>query len=270
MNLDFTLATYKKLLKSFQKQGYHFYTFEDWLKRKEEPKKYLILRHDVDEMPQNALEMAKFENKSGIKSTYFFRIVKQSNRPEIIKKIVDLGHEIGYHYEDFAFANGNDELAIKTFRENLAYFRNFYDVKTVSMHGSSTSKYDNNDLWKKHDLKVEGLLGDTYLSTNFNEIYYITDTGYCWDGSKIAVRDVVKSSFLNTYHHTSDIIKAIETNDFPTKAMMLAHTLWTDNFVKWCFIYLRELVRNNVKQLSKKNKFVQKIYGSLVNRYWRR
>ncbi|MBA7531110.1 hypothetical protein ES705_23321 [subsurface metagenome] len=39
-----------------------------------------------------------------IKGTYYFRIVTQSFNPEIIEQIAELGHEIGYHYEDFVLA----------------------------------------------------------------------------------------------------------------------------------------------------------------------
>ena len=266
--MDFTLKIYRKLLTALQQAGYNFITFEQFCEGKT-MEKFIILRHDVDEMAANALEMAKIENSLGIKATYNFRIVKQSNKPKIIEKIVDLGHEIGYHYEDLAFTDGDYEKAIGMFRKNLAYFRQFYPVKTVCMHGSSTSIHDNRDLWKHHKLEDEQLLGEPYLSIDFNKIYYISDTGYCWDGFKTAVRDVVVSSFPNTYCQTSDIILAIKNNEFPHQTMILAHTLWTDNLLLWYYIFLRERTRNWVKNLSKNNKFAKKIYSSVVKFYWR-
>ena len=267
--MDFTLKIYKQLLKSLQEQGYVFYTFEKWCGLSEFPDKYIILRHDVDEMAKNALRMAKLEHDLGICATYNFRIVKQSNKPDIIKEIRDKGHEIGYHYEDLASTGGNYEKAMINFRNNLAYFRSYYPVNTVCMHGSSTSKYDNRDLWKKYSLQSERLLGEPYLSIDFNKIYYISDTGYCWDGFKTAVRDVVTSDFPNVYHHTSEIITAVQKDEFPHKAMILAHTLWTDNIFLWYFIYFREFVRNKVKRMSRNNRLVQKMYGKFVNYYWK-
>ena len=129
--------------------------------------------------------MAKLEHELGVSATYYFRIVQQSNKPDIIKKIAELGHEIGYHYEDLAFAKGDITLAKQTFKENLAYFRTFYPVKTVCMHGSSTSKYDNREFWKNFKLKDFNLIGEPYLTTDFNEVFYLTDTGYSWDGESM-------------------------------------------------------------------------------------
>lgn len=60
----------------------------------------MVLRHDVDELAVNALAMARLEHDMGIAASYYFRIVKQSNNPAVIHQIVQLGHEIGYHYED--------------------------------------------------------------------------------------------------------------------------------------------------------------------------
>jgi hypothetical protein len=267
--IDFTLKLYKDLIINLLEQNYKIFTFEEFCEGRR-AEKFIILRHDVDEMADNALEMAKIENALGIRATYNFRIVKQSNKPDIIRKIAALEHEIGYHYEDLVFADGNFEHAISTFRQNLEYFRRFYPVKTVCMHGSSTSKYDNRDLWKHYSLENEGLLGEPYLSINFDNIYYISDTGYRWDGFKTAVRDVVKSGFSNVYHHTNDIILAVNNNEFPAQAMILAHTLWSNNFFKWTGIRLREFFRNNIKNLSKKNKFINKIYSYFVKLYWMR
>jgi hypothetical protein len=41
--------------------------------------------------------MAKLEAALGIKATYYFRTIPKTFKPEIIKEIVDIGHELGYH-----------------------------------------------------------------------------------------------------------------------------------------------------------------------------
>ena len=103
---DFTLTTYKSLILAFQDAGYQFQTFEDAMTNPAEGK-LVVMRHDVDELAWNALKMAQLENRLGIRATYFFRIVKQSNVPEVIRQIVALGHEVGYHYEDLSLTNGD-------------------------------------------------------------------------------------------------------------------------------------------------------------------
>ena len=90
---DFTLTTYKKLLHSLLTNGYSFQTLQDFIQQAED--KTVILRHDVDRLPGNALKMARMENNAGIKTSYFFRTVDQVFDETIIEKIVSLGHEIG-------------------------------------------------------------------------------------------------------------------------------------------------------------------------------
>ena len=37
-----------------------------------------------------------------IKATYFFRTIPHTFKPETIKEIAGMGHEIGYHYENLS------------------------------------------------------------------------------------------------------------------------------------------------------------------------
>lgn len=265
---DFTLKAYRSLLEAFQRNGYRFQTFEEMMTRPADGKS-VVMRHDVDEKARNALKMAQLENELGIRATYFFRIVKQSNVPEVIRQIVALGHEVGYHYEDLASAEGDDALAIKSFKENLDYFRGYYPVKSVCMHGSSTSKYDNRLLWEKHALSDFGLVGEPYLSVDFGKVFYLTDTGYAWDGGKFATRDVVESHFGLSFHTTQQIVDCIDQGVFPEQSLVLAHTLWTDSLSQWYKLHLREYFRNNLKLMAQKNRFVGNLYGRMVKLYWK-
>lgn len=267
--MDHTLKTYKSLVEALINAGYRFQTFEEYLIQPYEGR-MMIMRHDVDEYAPNALKMAKVEHDLGVKSTYFFRIVQQSNNSEIIREIVSLGHEIGYHYEDLSTMNGDYGQAIQTFEKNLTYFRQYYPVKTVCMHGSSTSKYDNRTLWQHYRLEDYGVLGEPYLSIDFDKVFYLTDTGYAWDGGKYAVRDVVVNNHGLTFHSTKQIVGAIRCGKFPQQSMILAHTLWSDNILQWTFLHSREWLRNSIKGMARDNAFVAKVYSRLVKAYWKR
>jgi hypothetical protein len=210
--MDFTIKAYRALLNSLRKQDYQFQTFSDYLQKP--ASRTIILRHDVDKLPQNALRIAQIENLSGIKGTYYFRIVPKSFDEEIIRQIAELGHEIGYHYEDLSLAAGsmkNEKLKIKnddeynrilfergieSFQKNLETLRKITPVKTICMHGSPVGKYDNRDLWKVYDYKDFGIIGEPYLDVDFSQVLYLTDTGRRWNGGSVSVRDKVEGGGL--------------------------------------------------------------------------
>ncbi|MDZ7721999.1 MAG: hypothetical protein U5R06_04015 [candidate division KSB1 bacterium] len=93
---DFTLKIYQKLLRSFA--DIPVLTFEAFVQNPQQSG--IILRHDVDLRPDYALAMARLEAEYGIRGTYYFRIVSESFQPQIIRQIAELGHEIGYHYDE--------------------------------------------------------------------------------------------------------------------------------------------------------------------------
>jgi hypothetical protein len=244
---DFTLTAYEQLLTALKKNGYAFDTFEDYLKNKKEGKQ-VILRHDVDALPQNSLNTAVIENQLGIKGSYYFRIVKGSNHPEIIKAIAGLDHEIGYHYEDLALAKGNKEVAMKEFKKNLGYFRTFYPVSTICMHGSPLSKWDNRKMWDEASYKEYDIIGEPYFEIDFSNFLYLTDTGRRWDGEKVSIRDKVKSNHNLQFHSTFDIIEGIKT--LPDKIMITVHPQrWDDNSFRWMKEYVLQNSKNIIKKL---------------------
>lgn len=245
--MDFTQKIYTELLKTLKAQGYSFQTFEDFVQKPE--KKVVVLRHDVDKLPQNAVDLAGIENNLGIKASYYYRIVKQSNVPALIEKVRNMGHEIGYHYEDLTLAKGDKEHAIKMFEKNLTYFRKFYPVVTACMHGSPLSKWDNRDLWKKYNYKDYGIIAEPYFDINYDKVFYLTDTGRHWNNSGVSVRDKVKSGFEIDVKSTEHLIKLLKTAELPQKIIINTHPQrWFDPGFNW----LKELILQNIKNQIKK------------------
>jgi len=230
---DFTIDIYIELIKSLRKHGYSFQRVEDFMLAPS--KKTVMMRHDVDLRSFAAMRLAKAEAMLGIKSTYYFRVVRQSYNPDVIRKIAEIGHEIGYHYEDLAVYNGDYEAAIKSFEKNLAMFRQFYPVKSICMHGSSGSPFDNRDLWKRYKLEDFGLICEPYLSIDYNKVLYLSDTGRRWNGFKMSLRDNVKSAYDTNFYGTKDILKAIDS--LPDQILFTAHPeQWVDNLPEWLFV----------------------------------
>ncbi len=249
--MDFTLKKYTELITTLKEKNYSFQTFEEFIKK---PKnKVVILRHDVDLLPQNSLKFAQIQNKLGIKGSYYFRAVPESWDEDIILQIDSLGHELGYHYETMDTARGDVDLAIDQFEQHLNEIRELVNVETICMHGSPRSKFDNKELWKKYNYLDFDIIGEPYFDVDFNQVFYLTDTGRRWDGHKVSVRDKVNGSFEQKYHSTNQIIKAINSSELPKKIMFTFHPQrWHKNSLLWA----KELVLQNVKNIIKKYFYV--------------
>ena len=115
------------------------------------------------------------------------------------------------------------ELAIDDFRLNLEKLRKFYPVKTICMHGSPLSKWDNQDLWKRYDYRDFGIIAEPYFDVDFDEVFYLTDTGRSWNNSKANIRDKVNSKFDIKIKDTHHLIEKIQRNELPDKIMMNTH-----------------------------------------------
>lgn len=263
--MDFTLKKYTELLKALKDRDYIFQTYKDFILSPTE--RVVIMRHDVDLLPENSLSTAQIENSLGIHGTYYFRIVPESFDTDIIKKIDELGHEIGYHYEDVDLVVKQNsglksknieidmikDLAYQSFCNNLEKVKSISKVSTICMHGSPRSAFDNKIIWQKYDYKKLGIIGEPYFDLDFNEFGYLTDTGRRWNGNKVSVRDKVDSEYNFDFRKTSDIINNIEK--LPNKIMFTIHPQrWHRKYVPW----VKEMIFQNIKNIIKKHYFVNK------------
>ncbi len=262
---DFTIITYKQLLEVLLESKYALSTVTDFINNSQD--NTIILRHDVDRRKYNALALAKIQYSKAIRGTYYFRMVPESYDEEVIKKIAAMGHEIGYHYETMDKINGDIEEAYQLFNSELVQLRKITPVKTACMHGSPLSSYDNRDLWKYFDYRELGIESEPYFDIDFDEVYYLTDTGRRWDGKNVSVRDYewnpdsseyivpVRTKALNKkfikekFHSTFDIIEGILNDNLSGNIMMNFHPhRWHDNERDWW----QELVFQNVKNIIKR------------------
>ena len=123
------------------------------------------------------------------------------------------------------------------------------------MHGSPRSKYDNKEIWEKYDYKNLDLIGEPYYDVDFNQVFYLTDTGRMWDGQKVSVRDKVDTSFTQTYHATGEIIKALEDEQLPNQIMFTFHPQrWHSDSISW----VKELIVQNAKNVIKRTFFIKR------------
>lgn len=252
MKRDFTLKVYKKILISLHETGYNFFTYKDFLTHKS-IEKAVLLRHDVDKFPQNSLEFALIEMDLNIKATYYFRIVEKVFDKNIIRKIYDLGHEIGYHYEDLASAHGDKTIAILNFKNNLEKLRAICPVYTICMHGSPMTRWDNKVLWENYSYKDYGILGEPYLDTDFNNVLYITDTGRGWNRPGASIRDKIVTDKKIIFKNSFSLIESILKKELPDKIMITTHPQrWTDKYIPWLYELIWQKTKNAVKVFIKR------------------
>ena len=206
---DFTIGKYTELCRTLLDAGYIPRTICQYLSGAKDGMG-VLLRHDVDRKPKNALRMAELERELGIHSTYYFRH-PYTFIPEIIRQIYSFGHEVGYHYEVLAKARGDYKKAIGLFSHELEEFRSLCDVQTICMHGSPLSRYNNRELWSKYDFRDFRITGEAYLSMTGKGFRYLTDTGRSWN-SKYSVRDALPGSSTVPVETTDDLIAWIESS----------------------------------------------------------
>jgi hypothetical protein len=211
--MDFTYDTYRELLETGLAADYDYLTVREYVTRRRQddgrsavdeegrqppdderstdplPERFVVLRHDIDRKPWNALAKAEIEAEYGIESSYYVRTVDKTFVPEVVRTIADLGHEVGYHYEDLDRGDGDPTDAIASFESHLERVRDLVAVDTVCMHGNPLTPHDNRDLWDHASLDRFDLLGEAYLSMDFEDVTYFSDTGRTWQDGVLKIKD---------------------------------------------------------------------------------
>ncbi len=184
---DFTLDAYMSVIAALQRAGGPIFGVLHWLQQA--PQRGAVIRHDVDRRPLNALAMARAEAAVGVHTTYYFRVVGSAYNKVVMRQVQDLGHEVGYHYEDLALAHGDSAAALRSFQAHLDDLRQAVDVRTAAMHGSPMSRINNLDLWQHASPSSFGLLGEAFLTVDYHGVHYFTDTGRSWGAGATNLRD---------------------------------------------------------------------------------
>jgi len=245
--LDFTVSTYERLLKTITAHAIPVYGVREWVRQS--PPHGILLRHDVDRKPKNALRIAALEAQHGIFSTYYFRIGRNSFDPAIIKEIHKLGHEIGYHYEDLSLAGGDHNKALDLFARHLAQLRNLVPVTTICAHGRPLSRHDNRDLWRYHQMAAYDIEADAFLTIDYTDVCYLTDTGRSWASHAPNIRDEVKTTKYASIKTTDDLMRYISHMPHSKLALVTHPERWGSSAIAIIKSYLRDMAVNAIKML---------------------
>jgi hypothetical protein len=249
MKYDFTTYKYRSFLEHLIDINFPIYTISDWIEK--QPKNGIILRHDVDRNTNQAIKIATIASECNVKGTFNFRVLRNKVDEKAITIISKLGHEIGYHYEDLSIAKGNIKLAIKLFDNNLQLLRKFSDVKTATMHGRPLSKFDNRQIWETTNVFQFDLIGEAYVSIDYSNLYYLTDTGRTWSETKANLRD----SAMNSLHlpknikSTEDIKNFINTDQQASIAIVFHPERWSSNYFHLFLQQSIDFISSTIKKI---------------------
>jgi hypothetical protein len=144
---------YTDFLALLSEKRYNVFPVIEWETARRPDKVNVAIRHDACFNPYLAVKMASNEMKYGIKSSYYLRI---SNAYDISKHIMafqeleNLGYEVGYHYDDMDRFDAQTVTGcvIESFKANLAFLRDYFDVRSATPHGGRFNyMLDQSDQW---------------------------------------------------------------------------------------------------------------------------
>ena len=204
MKTKFTIEGYTELLKYFKKT-HNYTTFSEYDQTTKEST--ILLRHDIDYSLKYAYEFAKIEKSLGIKSTYFllfstpfYNILDEENI-KLAKKITQLGHEVGLHYDVNVISKGNNKDPHSLFNAKINLLSNLIEkpITAIAMHNPSISG---------EDIFHETNYVNVYDKKFIKDIDYFSDSCCAW---------------------RNNFIEHIEQNNFPKKLQLLIHPiLWSE------------------------------------------
>lgn len=171
----FKRGEYSEIIRSLSEQGYEAVSL-DVIDRQ---KRHMFLRHDVDLCPERALEMAREESSLHVSATYYFlvstrlySIAAQSTR-RILHELIDLGHEIGLHFDASQYEGTQGSLDDYAVIEcELLEACSGRPVKSISFHRPAHEFLN----------RKEAIAGrrHCYEPVFFSEIGYISDSNGGW------------------------------------------------------------------------------------------
>jgi len=165
----------------------------------------------------------------------------------IISRIADLGHEIGYHYEDFYTQQFDRRQALNAFKTNLSRMREISPVHSISMHGSPLSKYSNLELWNDREFETQGVK-DCTLSYDWRDYAYFTDTGRTFGPTDANLRDRIVAQVFAGVRTTDELRGFIASKAIPKIFLNIHPERWTASKTDWMMQYMRDSLFNGAKR----------------------
>jgi hypothetical protein len=245
---DFTLAKYDALCRAVVEAGYIALAIAEYMEsRSARPPSFVLLRHDVETSPAQAVRMAEVEAAHGLAATYFLRARRGGFPGGAIARLRALGHDVGYHYETLARARGDVGRAVELFARDLEGLRRHGPVRVASMHGSPLLPWDNREMWRAARPSDFDLAGEVYADIDYADVRYFSDTGRTWHPTRHNLRDHVALPPECALDTTDELIALVRARRFPRLCLLAHPDRWSASTVAWTVRAGRDWVENGIK-----------------------
>lgn len=175
--MEFTYGAYKELLTLLREHGYTFCNYHDY----QGCDKSVIVRHDIDMDIEKAVKMAQIEMEMNVISTYFvlvtsnfYNIFSKENEG-MLRKIHEMGHEVGLHFDEAKYAGQEGDL-VQVVRQEAELLEKCMgcSVRSVSMHRPSKKTLEADYLIE------DGNIINSYGTEFFRNHKYVSDSRRNW------------------------------------------------------------------------------------------
>ena len=202
---SFTWENIEREYSECLKKGYQIITCEEYVQRKGKlTKKTVVNRIDIDFSIKKVTNLLGIFDRLNIKGTFFVRLHAPEYNPfsfegyRVLKRLLDSGHELGYHSEivdqSIIWGEEAEDCLIRDLKVLGNMFN--YQVKSVASHGGNTG-FNNLDFWKDKKPKEYNLLYEGYDKEPeynlFQEAFYISDSEWtqwkCYNKGKLVEND---------------------------------------------------------------------------------
>lgn len=205
---QFTFSRYESLLELLSEDKYEVVTMYEYSKIDTSDKVLVTIRHDIDLSLPKAIQLAKLENKHGIRTTYFVLATASYYRTKpnpTFKQMQDLGHEIGVHNDLLSLFLNEGINPFEYNKQDLGYLHYLgLDIKGTASHGSSTMihrkliNYYVFSEWNETDFdlpdKTLKEYGYEYEAYHLGQDHYLSDGSGRWIPSFDEILTILKEA----------------------------------------------------------------------------
>lgn len=188
--MRFTYDSYRDFLQIIRAENYAFcdyYNFDSY-------PRCVILRHDIDNSPEMAVELGRIERREGVQSTFFALLTSDFYNPasprnlSALRDLLSMGHEIGLHFDETVYGEISIGEMVQAIQKEAEILSNLldYPVRSVSMHRPSKAVLE-------ADLQIPGIV-NSYSRLFFRDFKYLSDSRRRW---REPVEEIVQSGQYN-------------------------------------------------------------------------